>query len=59
MAKLRTILVCLAVLTVIVSSTLAAEQAGRKQNRNRKTEAGKPKKRPQADAPLPSKKKCM
>lgn len=58
MAKLKTLLVCLAVLAIVAASTLAVEQQKQKQVR-RKIDAGKQKKRPQADAPLPSKKKRM
>lgn len=60
MAKLKTFLICMVVLAIVTSS-LADEQ----QNNNHKKQSGrkrneaKLKKKPQADAPLPSKKKCM
>lgn len=60
MAKIKTLLICLVVLEVILvtSNLVAAEHTNKKQNR-RKTDALKAKKRPQSDAPLPSKKNCM
>lgn len=60
MAKLKTLLICMVVL-VLVTSSLAEQQNSnhKKQGRKKGEVLTKSKKKPQADAPLPSRKKCM
>lgn len=53
MAKMKILLVC-AIVLVLVASSLA-QQHNKKHSNRKKIEANKPKKRVQADAPLPSK----
>lgn len=52
MAKMKILLVC-AIVLVLVASSLA--QHNKKHTNRKKIETNKPKKRVQADAPLPSK----
>lgn len=61
MAKLKKNVVCLTVLLLIVTSTLAVGQQNKKQSSRKRIDlAAKSRKIPQADAPLPlMKKKCM
>lgn len=61
MAKLKKNFVCLTVLLLIVTSTLAVGQQNKKQSNRKKIDlVAKSRKSTQADAPLPlMKKKCM
>lgn len=58
MTNIKTLMICLTVVVAVVMTSSLAAVEQKRSNGSKKTVATKPKKKPQADAPLPSK-KCM